>query len=70
MSGYAGLSMKIGDLVYPFSHSGDYTIGVYLGREFEDWKSEPHGIVLFDGDTYPVPLHQLKLVSEVACEDR
>ena len=62
--------MKVGDLVYPFSHSGDYTIGIYLGREFEDWKSEPHGIVLFDGDTYPVPLHQLKLVSEVACEDR
>ena len=70
MSGYAGLSMKVGDLVYPFGHSGDYTIGIYLGRDFPDWKCEPHGIVFFDGDTYPVPLHQLKLVSEVACEDR
>ena len=62
--------MKVGDLVYPFWLSGDYTIGIYLGREFVDWKSEPHGIVLFDGDTYPVPMRQLKLVSEVIDESR
>ena len=62
--------MKIGSLVYPFWLSGDRTIGVYLGKEFVDWKFEEYGIVLFDGDTYPVPMRQLKLVSEVACEDR
>ena len=62
--------MKVGDLVYPFWLSGDYTVGVYLGREFVDWKSEEYGIVLFDGDTYPVPMRQLKLVSEVIDESR
>jgi len=62
--------MKIGDLVYPFSHSGDYTIGIYLGRDFTNWRYEPHGIVFFDGDTYPIALHQLKLVSEVTSESR
>jgi hypothetical protein len=62
--------MKIGDLIYPFIESGDYTIGIYLGREFTNWKSEPHGIVFFDGDSYPLPLHQLKLVSEVTSENR
>ena len=62
--------MKGGDLVYPFVDSGDYTIGIYLGREFADWKFQRYGIVLFDGDTYPVPIHQLKLVSEVTNESR
>ena len=62
--------MKKGDLVYPFIESEDYTIAVYLRSEFSLWKFEPHGIVFFDGDTYSVPLHQIKLVSEVVCEDR
>lgn len=62
--------MQVGDLVYPFVDSGDYTIGIYLGREFVDWKFEEYGIVLFDGDTYPIPIHQLKLVSEVTNESR
>jgi hypothetical protein len=35
--------MKIGDLVYPFVDSGDYTIGIYLGREFVDWKFQRYG---------------------------
>ena len=64
------MNLFVGDLVYPFIDSGDYTIAIYLGREFFDWRYEPYGIVLFDGDTYPVPLHQLKLVSEVIDESR
>ena len=60
--------MQIGDLVYPFIDSGDYTIGIYLGRCWDGY--EPHGIIFFDGDTYPVALRQLKLVSEVTNESR
>ena len=62
--------MQVGDLVYPFIDSGDYTVGIYLGIDFAEWRYESHGLVFFDGDTYSVALRQLKLVSEVTNESR
>ena len=53
--------MKPGDLVYPWADTGDYTVVLYLGREFCDWKHEPHGVIFWDGERYTLPIRQLKL---------
>ncbi len=54
--------MKSGDLVYPWSDSGDYTIVLYLGEKFYDWKGEPHGAFLWEGQRYTIAIRQLKKV--------
>ena len=54
--------MKPGDLVYPWADTGDYTVALYLGREFCDWKHEPHGVIFWDGERYTIAMRQLKRV--------
>ena len=54
--------MKPGDLVYPWSHKGDHTAVLYIGREFYDWKNELHGSFFWNGQCYIIAISQLKLV--------
>ena len=56
--------MKPGDLVYPWADTGDYTVVLYLGREFCDWKHEPHGVFFWEGQRYTVAIRQLKKVED------
>ena len=56
--------MKPGDLVYPWSDSGDYTAVLFLGRKFDDWRGEPHGAIFWDGQCYTIAIRQLKKVED------
>ena len=56
--------MKPGDLVYPWADSGDYTVVLYLGRRFYDWKNEPHGAFFWGGQCYTIAIRQLKKVED------
>ena len=56
--------MKPGDLVYPWADTGDYTVTLYLGREFCDCFHEPHGVVFWEGQCYSIAIRQLKKVED------
>ena len=56
--------MKPGDLVYPWAHNGDYTVALYLGREFKDWKYVPYGVCFWGGQCYTIEIEQLAKVED------
>ena len=56
--------MKPGDLVYPWIDCNDTTVALYLGRKFDDWRGEPHGVVFWEGQCYTIAIRQLKKVEE------
>ena len=56
--------MKVGDLVYPWTDTGDYTAVLYLGREFYDWKGELHGYFFWNGQCHIGAISQLRKVKD------
>ena len=56
--------MKPGDLVYPWIDCNDTTVALYLGRKFDDWRGEPHGVIFWEGQRYTIAIRQLKKVEE------
>lgn len=52
--------MKAGDLIYPWPN--EELVGLVVGVTSDEW--EDRFLVLFEGEVFEVPCHQVELIDE------